>query len=92
MMDAEEGRKQTTKGIWIDLSVKTTECPTLIMDLEGSDGRERGEDDTTFERQSALFALATSDVLLINMFAVNIGRVQGSGAPLLKTIFQVRPP
>ena len=24
---------------------------TLVMDLEGSDGRERGEDDTSFERQ-----------------------------------------
>ena len=90
MMDAEGGRRQTTKGVWLDLSPKVTEVSTLVMDLEGSDGRERGEDDTTFERQSALFALATSDILMINMFAVNIGRVQGSGAPLLKTIFQVR--
>ena len=90
MMDAEAGRQQTTKGVWLDISSKVTELPTLVMDLEGSDGRERGEDDTTFERQSALFALATSDVLIINMFAVNIGRVHGAGAPLLKTIFQVR--
>jgi protein SEY1 len=89
MMDAQSGRRQTTQGVWLDLSTKVTEVPTLVMDLEGSDGRERGEDDTTFERQSALFALATSDVLMINMFAVNIGRVQGSGSPLLKTIFQV---
>jgi protein SEY1 len=89
MMDAEAGRSQTTQGIWLDLSDKITDPPTLVMDLEGSDGRERGEDDTTFERQSALFALATSDVLMINMFAVNIGRVQGSGSPLLKTVFQV---
>lgn len=90
MMDAEGGRCQTTQGVWLDLSPKLAEVPTLVMDLEGSDGRERGEDDTTFERQSALFALATSDVLLINLFAVNIGRVQGSGAPLLKTVLQVR--
>jgi protein SEY1 len=89
MMDAVEGRQQTTQGVWLDLSPKVTEVPTLVMDLEGSDGRERGEDDTNFERQSALFALATSDVLMINMFAVNIGRVQGSGSPLLKTVFQV---
>ena len=39
------------------------------MDLEGSDGRERGEDDTSFERQSALFALSAADVLLVNMWA-----------------------
>ncbi len=60
------------------------------MDLEGSDGRERGEDDTSFERQSALFALAASDVMLINMWAKDIGRESGSGKPLLKTIFQAR--
>ena len=64
--------------------------PTLVMDLEGSDGRERGEDDTSFERQSALFALAIADVLLINMWAKDVGRETGAGKPLLKTIFQVR--
>lgn len=92
MMNALVGRAQTTRGVWLDLSNKVTEPPTMVMDLEGSDGVERGEDDTTFERQSALFALATADVLMINMFAVNIGRVQGSGTPLLKTIFQVPAP
>ena len=60
------------------------------MDLEGSDGRERGEDDTNFERQSALFALAVADVLLVNIWCHDIGREQGSGKPLLRTIFQVR--
>ncbi len=49
----------------------------------------RGEDDTNFERQSALFALAVADVLLINIWCHDIGREQGSGKPLLKTIFQV---
>jgi len=66
------------------------EPPTLVMDLEGSDGRERGEDDTSFERQSALFALAVADVLLINMWAKDVGRETGAGKPLLKTIFQVK--
>jgi hypothetical protein len=90
MMNAETGRSQTTQGVWMDLSPKILDVPTLVLDLEGSDGRERGEDDTTFERQSALFALATSDILMINLFAVNVGRVQGSGAPLLKTVLQVQ--
>ena len=35
----------------------------LVMDVEGTDGRERGEDQD-FERKSALFALATSEVLV----------------------------
>lgn len=88
-MDALEGRSQTTRGIWLAPSPKLSDPQTLVMDLEGSDGRERGEDDTSFERQSALFALATADVLLVNMWAKDVGREFGSGKPLLKTIFQI---
>jgi hypothetical protein len=88
-MDALKGRQQTTKGVWLAKSHKIDEPVTLVMDLEGSDGRERGEDDTNFERQSALFALAVADVLLVNIWCHDIGREQGSGKPLLKTIFQV---
>ena len=83
------GRQQTTHGVWLARSPKVQHPPTLVMDLEGSDGRERGEDDTSFERQSALFALATADILLINMWAKDVGRETGAGKPLLKTIFQV---
>ena len=75
------------------LVLKPNQLPqTLVMDLEGSDGRERGEDDTSFERQSALFALAAADVLLVNMWAKDIGRETGAGKPLLRTIFQVSRP
>lgn len=88
-MDALKGRNQTTKGIWFAKCTKISEPVTMVMDLEGSDGRERGEDDTSFERQSSLFALAVADILLVNMWAKDIGREAGSGKPLLKTIFQV---
>lgn len=88
-MDALAGRTQTTRGVWLARSPKIYAPPTIVMDLEGSDGRERGEDDTSFERQSALFALATADVLLVNMWAKDVGREAGAGKPLLKTIFQV---
>lgn len=88
-MDALKGRNQTTKGIWFAKSTKISEPVTMVLDLEGSDGRERGEDDTSFERQSSLFALAVADILLVNMWAKDIGREAGSGKPLLKTIFQV---
>ncbi len=88
-MDALSGRQQTTHGIWLAESPKIPSPRTLVMDLEGSDGRERGEDDTSFERQSALFALATSDILMVNMWAKDVGRETGAGKPLLKTIFQV---
>lgn len=35
-------RSQTTKGIWLANCVGIEPC-TLVMDLEGTDGRERGE-------------------------------------------------
>ncbi|RWR95021.1 protein ROOT HAIR DEFECTIVE 3 [Cinnamomum micranthum f. kanehirae] len=59
-------RSQTTKGIWLCKCAKIEPC-TLVMDLEGTDERERGEDDTAFKKQSALFALAVSDIVLINI-------------------------
>ncbi|KAF1898513.1 hypothetical protein Lal_00032093 [Lupinus albus] len=86
-MDAFKGRSQTTKGIWMARCAGIEPC-TLVMDLEGTDGRERGEDDTAFEKQSALFALAVSDIVLINMWCHDIGREQAANKPLLKTVFQ----
>lgn len=35
-------RSQTTKGIWLAKCAGIEPC-TLVMDLEGTDGRERGE-------------------------------------------------
>ncbi|XP_078432047.1 protein ROOT HAIR DEFECTIVE 3-like [Wolffia australiana] len=87
-MDAYAGRSQTTKGIWLAHCSGIEPC-TLVMDLEGTDGRERGEDDTAFEKQSALFALAVSDIVLINMWCHDLGREQAANKPLLKTVFQV---
>jgi len=40
-MNAQGGRGQTTKGIWMS---KDPNREILIMDVEGTDGRERGED------------------------------------------------
>lgn len=88
-MDAITGRTQTTKGIWLAHSKKLSDPKSFIIDLEGSDGRERGEDDSSFERQSSLFALAIADILVVNMWAKDVGREAGAGKPLLKTIFQV---
>lgn len=60
----------------------------LILDVEGTDGRERGEDQD-FERKSALFALATSEVLIVNMWENQVGLYQGANMGLLKTVFEV---
>ncbi|KAL1969318.1 hypothetical protein VTN77DRAFT_9510 [Rasamsonia byssochlamydoides] len=91
-------RRQTTKGIWLSknkLESQGTADTTarmadniLVMDVEGTDGRERGEDQD-FERKSALFALATSEVLIVNIWEHQVGLYQGANMGLLKTVFEV---
>jgi hypothetical protein len=89
-------RRQTTKGIWLSNNKKQGEAGAeermadniLVMDVEGTDGRERGEDQD-FERKSALFALATSEVLIVNIWEHQVGLYQGANMGLLKTVFEV---
>lgn len=74
-----------------DASGSSSSTPTpniLVLDVEGTDGRERGEDQD-FERKSALFALATSEVLIVNMWENQVGLYQGANMGLLKTVFEV---
>eukprot|EP01006_Ploeotia_vitrea_P045321 TRINITY_DN66931_c7_g13_i2.p1 TRINITY_DN66931_c7_g13~~TRINITY_DN66931_c7_g13_i2.p1 ORF type:complete len:798 (-),score=459.54 TRINITY_DN66931_c7_g13_i2:154-2547(-) len=61
----------------------------VVMDLEGTDSSERGEDRGTFERQSVLFVLAIAEVLIINMDVKDVGRYTGSNFGILKTVFEV---
>ncbi|RKP07125.1 RHD3/Sey1, partial [Thamnocephalis sphaerospora] len=78
------GRQQTTKGIWMG---KCTGHNILVMDVEGVDGQERG-DDKTVERRSALFSLAIADVLVINMPETMINLQNGANVDLLRTVFE----
>ncbi|KAG1752794.1 RHD3/Sey1 [Suillus lakei] len=81
----ETRRQQTTKGIWM---CRGKDMDVMVMDVEGTDGRERGEDQD-FERKSALFSLASSEVLLINLWEHQVGLYQGANMGLLKTVFEV---
>lgn len=96
---SETERRQTTKGIWMSKNKKDVSDGDgphaqkmaeniLVMDVEGTDGRERGEDQD-FERKSALFALATSEVLIVNIWEHQVGLYQGANMGLLKTVFEV---
>ena len=96
-MDAHNKRQQTTKGIWLSHTTEvntnkgTTTDPgsdIFILDVEGSDGAERGEDQD-FERKAALFAIAVSEVMIINLWEQQIGLYQGNNMGLLKTVFEV---
>lgn len=93
---SQEDRKQTTQGIWMSKNKRAPNADAtksmaeniLVMDVEGTDGRERGEDQD-FERKAALFALATSEVLFVNMWEHQVGLYQGANMGLLKTVFEV---
>eukprot|EP01137_Pigoraptor_chileana_P037477 Opistho-2@34612 len=85
-MDSDIGRQQTTKGLWIS---RCEAFRALVMDVEGTDSKERGEQHVNFERKSALFSLALSEVLLINMWAADVGRYTASNYGLLKTVFDI---
>lgn len=93
--DQRESRKESrTKGIanfssrpgiWMS---KGDDIDVLVMDVEGTDGRERGEDQD-FERKSALFSIAVSEVLIVNIWEHQVGLYQGANMGLLKTVFEV---
>ncbi|CAO1617569.1 unnamed protein product [Parajaminaea phylloscopi] len=81
----ETRRQQTTKGIWM---CRGADMNVLVMDVEGTDGRERGEDQD-FERKSALFSMASAQCLIVNMWEHQVGLYQGANMALLKTVFEV---
>lgn len=85
-MNSLEGRSQTTKGIWI---AKDCGSNTLVVDVEGTDSRERGENRLTFEHRASLFSLAVADAVIVNMWYQDLGRYAASNYGLLKTVFAV---
>ncbi|KAL1538428.1 protein ROOT HAIR DEFECTIVE 3-like [Salvia divinorum] len=88
VMNAQTGRKKTTNGIWIAKAPHIELQPTLVLDLEGTDGREKGQDDTVFEKQSALFAIAIAHTVIVNMWYNEVGREHAANRPLLNTVFE----
>lgn len=85
-MDAKSGRYQVTQGVWLGRD----DCRGIIvMDLEGTDSRERGEDAASYERKSALFALALAEVLIVNIWTQDVGRFNAANLQLLKTVMEL---
>ncbi|KAJ6374667.1 hypothetical protein OIU78_030207 [Salix suchowensis] len=57
------------------------------MDLEGTDSSARGEDNTEFEKQSTLFALAIADTIMVNMWCKDIGLEHAAKQTPFETCF-----
>ncbi|KAF8124861.1 root hair defective 3 GTP-binding protein-domain-containing protein [Mycena galopus ATCC 62051] len=79
-----EARGPTTEGIWVS---RDKVHNIVVMDVEGSDGAARG-DAQNFERQSALFALACSRLLIVNIWENQVGLYNGANMGLLKIVFE----
>jgi len=84
-MDSTIARKQTTRGVLVS---KDKEESTFILDIEGSDSKERWEERGPFEQSTALFALVLSHVLMINMFSGEVGRFTASNYGVLQVILE----
>ncbi|KAJ4456576.1 putative root hair defective 3 gtp-binding protein [Paratrimastix pyriformis] len=60
----------------------------LVLDCEGTDSRERGEDANQFERKYALFALSLAEVLIVNLWEHDVGRHAAANYGLLRVVFE----
>lgn len=98
VLDApKSGRRRTTLGVWAAVASKdegTAISPRIggtpsvvVLDVEGADSRERGDGAKAFESRTALFALALSDVVVVNMWAHDIGRYSAANYELFETVF-----
>lgn len=82
-MDRALGRVRCTRGVKFVFQ----ENPNyLVLDIEGTDSRERGESGDGFEAQTSLFALSVCDVIILNMWMHDLGRYKASGMSLLNNI------
>ena len=86
-MDAAVGRSRTSTGICVQCA--PSQPGIVLLDVQGTDSREAGDAGRRFDRQAALFALALSDVLCVNLWENDIGRAQASNLDLLRLVLEV---
>ena len=86
-MDAAVGRSRTSTGICFQCA--PSQPGIVLLDVQGTDSREAGDAGRRFDRQAALFALALSDVLCVNLWENDIGRAQASNLDLLRLVLEV---
>ncbi|KAL0248300.1 hypothetical protein GEMRC1_003536 [Eukaryota sp. GEM-RC1] len=82
-LNSNVGRRQTTLGLWMAQPQNVQNI--LVMDSEGTDGRERG-DQLVYERRFALFSLVLSNILIVNLWHNDIGRHNASNLSLLRSV------
>jgi hypothetical protein len=84
VLNLKSGRKQTTRGIWLSLKDNL-----LVMDVEGSDSKERWEKRNSVEQSMGLFALAVADLLVLNLWTKEVGRYTASQYGIIRVIMEM---
>jgi protein SEY1 len=75
----------TTKGI---AAAKSAASPTvLVLDIEGCDSRARGRAGKAFQARCASLAASLADVIVLNFWYHDVGRLDATGYVLLETVF-----
>ena len=80
--------QQTTEGIWLSINKDKN---VFVMDVEGTDSSERNSNGEkhTYEQSTSTFALAMSDVFMINLDCDSIGQYEGCNYDIIEIIFQM---
>jgi len=68
-------------------TVPLSDISLAILDVEGTDSRERAESSRAFESCTSLFTLAMCDLVLLNVWFHDLGRYQASNFELLEIVF-----
>lgn len=75
----------TTRGIDA-AAAGTGSGPTVVLDVEGADARERGRNGRVFQSRAAAFVASIADVVLVNLWYHDTGRVESAAYGLLRSL------
>eukprot|EP00741_Cyanophora_paradoxa_P022533 tig00021464_g21759.t1 len=77
----------STKGVALSAVPMDDTHDLIVLDVEGSDSRERGDGAKVFAKKTGLFALQLCDVVIVNMWFHDVGRSDGN-ASLVRGLFE----
>ncbi|KAF6005229.1 Rhd3p [Cyanidiococcus yangmingshanensis] len=85
----ETGPKRTTEGIWFALMRDPERKDQIVLlDVEGLDSKERGAAGKLFEHRVALFMACVVDVIILNLFAHDVGRKNSATHRVLFSVLE----
>ena len=79
-------KELTTEGVWVS-AVEADGKRALVLDVEGCDGKERGND-KLMERQLGLLSLVVCNVLVVHVPEVDVGCEDAANKTLLRIIIE----